>query len=75
MTLETLELGYLLVAERPSLRSLAGLLTDDPRIADKALRRSLRAAWLKRDEISDRVKLVGRLQDRLRAELSSSYHA
>ena len=48
MPLEPLELGYLLMSERPRLVALSGDMARTPEAADAAVRRSLRSIWLAR---------------------------
>ena len=69
MSLETLELGFLLVSERPALSSVARGLAKTPQDADSAVRRAMRATWLERDAIEDRSELVEKLYGQLRTEL------
>ena len=71
MPLEPLELGYLLMSERPRLVALSGDMARTPEAADAAVRRSLRSIWLAREEIETRVQLIGRLYGRLDEELRS----
>jgi hypothetical protein len=70
MSMETLELGYLLVAERPSLFEAARGLAETPQAADGAVRRALRAAWRDRAAIENKDQLVRRLYGRLQTELT-----
>jgi len=67
--LEPLELGYLLVSERPRLTALAGGLSVTPEVAGAAVRRSLRTTWLAREAIETRAQLLSRLYGQLEEEL------
>jgi hypothetical protein len=67
------ELGYLLVAERPGLFAAAQGLAETPQAADGAVRRALRAAWRDRAVIENRDQLVRRLYGRLQTELRPAY--
>lgn len=69
MPLEPLELGYLLTSERPRLSALAETLARTPEAADAAVRRSMRSAWLAREEIETRIQLIVRLYGGLDEEL------
>lgn len=69
MSLETLEFGYLLVAERPGLSAIARGMAETPQAADSAVRRALRAAWMDRETIEDQTELMMRLYGRLCSEL------
>jgi hypothetical protein len=71
--METLELGYLLVAERPGLSAIAHGMAETPQAADGAVRRALRAAWRDRAAIEDKDQLVRRLYGRLQTELRPRY--
>jgi hypothetical protein len=67
--LEPLELGYLLMSERPRLAELAGGVARTPEAADVAVRRSLRSTWLAREQIETRIQLIVRLYGQLDVEL------
>lgn len=69
MPLEPLELGLLLMSERPRLAAVASDLAMTPEAAGAAVRRSLRSTWLAREVIESRGQLINRLYAQLGEEL------
>lgn len=72
MSLETLEVGHMLIAERPRLAALVAGFCRSPEMVDRVVRRAMRAAWRNRNAIRGRTDVISHLYQALDGELQSA---